>query len=424
MEIKKKEMSYQEFLNEPDKKYKKPRKRSFLLHFLIRILSIPELLKVKFKYEKIGMEKLDKKEPCIFLMNHSSFIDFKIAMKLLFPRKFNIVATDDGFVGKEWFMRTVGCIPTRKFSTDAALVRDMKYVVNKLNSSILIFPEASYSFDGTATHLPDQFGKFVKMFKIPVVMIKTEGAFLRKPLYNNLQIRKINVSAKMKYLLSKEDIENMSVDEVNNIINKEFDFDHFAYQKEHGIIVDEPFRADYLNRVLYKCPICGEEGYTEGKDTRLICHKCNNVWELTPEGNMENIDGEDTFKHIPDWYKWQRESVREELENGTYSMDLDVDICAMKNYTQIYKVGNGKLTHDKTGFTLVGCDGQINLHVPANTMYSLYSDYYWYNMGDIISITDGKINYYCFPKEKDVVSKARLATEELYKLIKQKKISN
>lgn len=424
MKIKKKEMTYQEFLSEPDKIYKKPRRRSLIMHLGINILSIPELLKVRFRYKKIGMKQLKRKEPCIFLMNHSSFIDFKIALKLLFPRRINIVATDDGFVGKEWFMRTVGCIPTKKFSTDVSLVRDMKYAVNELKSSILIFPEASYSFDGTATHLPDQFGKFIKMFKIPVVMIKTEGAFLRKPLYNNLQIRKIRVSATMKFLLSKDDIESLSTDELNDIINKEFDFDHFAYQKEHGIIIDEPFRADYLDRVLYKCPVCGMEGYTEGKNTKLICHNCNNVWELTPEGDMINAQGNNTFKHIPDWYKWERNSVRDEIINGSYFMNLDVDLYVMKNYIQIYKIGSGKLTHDVTGFTLVACDDQINLHIPAHTMYSLYSDYYWYNTGDVISITDGKVNYYCFPKEKDVVSKARLATEELYKLIKQKKISN
>ena len=71
------------------------------------------------------MDKLGRKEPCLYLMNHSSFIDLKIVATILYPRRFNIVMTSDGFVGKRWLMRSLGCIPTNKFVTDTALVRNM-----------------------------------------------------------------------------------------------------------------------------------------------------------------------------------------------------------------------------------------------------------------------------------------------------------
>ena len=44
------------------------------------------------------------------------------------------------------------------------------------------------------------------IFGAPVVMIRTYGAFARDPLYNNLQLRKVKVSARMEYLLSPEEI--------------------------------------------------------------------------------------------------------------------------------------------------------------------------------------------------------------------------
>lgn len=75
------------------------------------------------------MDKLDKDEPCLVLMNHSSFIDLKIAIRLLCTRPFHIICTSDGFVGKRWLMRSLGCIPARKFMTDVTLVRDMVYAV-------------------------------------------------------------------------------------------------------------------------------------------------------------------------------------------------------------------------------------------------------------------------------------------------------
>ena len=73
------------------------------------------------------------------------FIDLKIAARLLCTRPFHIVCTSDGFVGKRWLMRSIGCIPARKFMTDVTLVRDMVYAVRELRSSVLMFPEASYS---------------------------------------------------------------------------------------------------------------------------------------------------------------------------------------------------------------------------------------------------------------------------------------
>ena len=103
-----------------------------MFRLLLKIVSLPDLLATKFKYRKIGMERLGKNEPALFLMNHSSFIDLKIASSILFPRKFNFVCTSDGVVGKSLLMRFLGCIPTNKFIFDSRLVRDMIYAVKTL----------------------------------------------------------------------------------------------------------------------------------------------------------------------------------------------------------------------------------------------------------------------------------------------------
>ena len=218
-----------------------------------------------FHCEKVGMEQIKSDEPCLVLMNHSCFLDLKIAEAVLYPRPFNIVCTSDGFVGKEWLMRSVGCIPTRKFCSDTTLVRDMLYCVRTLKTSVLLYPEASYSFDGTATPLPESIGKCVKALNVPVVMIRTYGAFARDPLYNGLQKRRAKVSAQMQCLLSSDDVAELNVAGINERIFSAFRFDNFRWQEENGVSVSEPFRADGLNRVLYKCPHCFAEGKMEGK---------------------------------------------------------------------------------------------------------------------------------------------------------------
>ena len=50
--------------------------------------------------------------------------------------------------------------------------------------------------------------------------------------------------------------------------------------------------------------------------------------------------------------------------------------------------------------------------------HTLYADYYWYEIGDVIGIGNNEFSYFCFPGADVSVTKARLATEELYKLQK------
>ena len=218
MKIKVVDMTYEQALAQPPQVHKKPKKPSLLFRTVLRAASAPDLLATHFHCEKIGMAQIKSDEPCLVLMNHSCFLDLKIAEAVLYPRPFNIVCTSDGFVGKEWLMRSVGCIPTRKFCSDTTLVRDMLYCVRTLKTSVLLYPEASYSFDGTATPLPESIGKCVKALNVPVVMIRTYGAFARDPLYNGLQKRRTKVSAQMQCLLSSSDVAERNVAEINERI--------------------------------------------------------------------------------------------------------------------------------------------------------------------------------------------------------------
>lgn len=85
MKVKTVQMRYEDVLTLPKEKVFKPKKPSWLFRTLVKILSHGELKKCNFKVEKINMDKLGKKEPCLFLMNHSSFIDLKIASEILYP---------------------------------------------------------------------------------------------------------------------------------------------------------------------------------------------------------------------------------------------------------------------------------------------------------------------------------------------------
>ena len=422
MQVKNSTKSYESVVNMERPKRRKPKRPNIFFRTLLKAVSAPDLIATKFKVQKTGMEKLPKNTAALFLMNHSSFIDLEIAASILYPRPFNIVTTLDAFIGKDWLMRQIGCFPTRKFVTDIGLIKDINYCIKKKNTSVLMFPEAGYSFDGKATVLPDSLAQFIKRLGAPVVMIETFGAFHRKPLYNELKGRKIAVSAQMRYVLSPEDIERMSVSEIHGVIAEQFSFDAFRWQQNNGITVSEKNRADGLQRLLYKCPHCSSEGKTVGKGIYLECTACGKKWELTENGFMRAVDGETEFSHIPDWYEWERACVLRELDDKSYFFSEAVDIYMIVNTKGVFRVGDGRLEHTFEGFKLTGCEGQLNYTQKSVSLYTVNADFYWYKLGDVISIGNMDALYYCIPKDARIpVAKVRLATEEIYKKLKNKK---
>jgi len=416
MKIKTVKKSYDEVMALPRVEHKKPGKPWFLLSSLIRVLAVKDLMATKFSYTIEGADKLPK-GPCLILMNHSSFIDLKIVSKILYPKPYSIVCTTDGFVGKSWLMKRIGCIPTQKYVSDLNLIRDMKYALHKNKVSVLMYPEAGYSFDGCATAIPEKLGKLLKILKVPVVMITAYGAFARDPLYNGLQLRKVKVRATVKCLFTPKEIEEKSVEELDSVLKEAFTFDNFKWQYENKIEIREKFRADGLERILYKCSDCGAEGKMVGKGTELVCNACGKKHYLDVLGRLKAMEGKTRFPHIPDWYRWQRECVKEEILSGEYFLDTEVDIGMMVDYKALYMVGRGRLTHDpKRGFTLEGCDGKLKYEQKPLSSFGLCADYFWYEIGDMICIGNRDALYYCFPKKEGVVTKTRLAAEEIYKI--------
>ncbi len=421
MKIKTREKSFDYVDSLPEYKHLKPKKPNILFRTAVRVASMPDLIATRFSYKEIGMEKLGKKEPCLYLMNHSSFLDLKIASKILYPKPYNIVSTLDAFVGKRFLMHNIGCTPTTKFVTDVNLVRNMVHILRKQKNSVLMYPEAGYSFDGTSTLLPDSLGQCLKLLKVPVVMIRTYGAFSRDPLYNGLRLRKVKVTAEVEYVLSPEQIAEKSVDELNEIIRGQFSFDSFRWQQENRIRIKEKTRAEGLSRVLYKCPACESEYRMESHGTSIKCSECGKSYTLDEYGTLTADEGETEFPHIPDWFAWQRECVRREIETGEYGFELETDICMLVDSKALYSVGDGRLTHNAEGFHLTGCDGKIDYRQRPTASYSLNADYYWYEIGDMVSIGTQKRQYCCFPKAPSgTVTKMRLATEEMYKMAVKK----
>lgn len=401
----------------PEKQSKGYKNLAFVLCWLVSKLCI----RAGSTIEKVNMDGL--KPPYMVLSNHTQFADFLVSFRAVHPHRFNNVATLDGYVGMAKIMEKLGCACHRKFTTDISLVRSVHKVLHEYEDILYMYPEARYTNIGTTAIIPDVVAKLVKKNKVPVVTMIHNGNYLNAPFWDFRQYRKVPFHATMKQILTAEQIDKMSVEEINEVIQREMTYDDYKWQKENNIRITEDFRADGLNKVLYQCPHCMTEGKMLGKGIHLTCEACGKKWEMTELGEMKALDGKTEFSHIPDWYEWERANVRKELLDGTYKFEDTVHIHSLPGI-EFIDLGEGKVTHDlENGFVVTGNYNGHDFRIQRSTksLFTLHTEFLYKKLDktDNFDVSVKDDSFYCIPSKKDVVTKLMLATEEAYKILKE-----
>ena len=383
------------------------------LQRLIWLLSWFSLKKHKNTIVKKNMEGIQA--PYLLLANHNAFMDFKVASHALYPARANFVVAIDGFIGREWLMRLIGCICTRKFTTDIALVRQLIRVI-KRGDVAAIYPEARYSLCGTTAVLPDSLGKLAKLLDVPVVVLLCHGHHVNSPFYHLPDHGVKGTYAEMTCILQQEEVRNLSVSEINKRIRDSFWYDDYRWQYEHHIKITYPKRAEGLEKVLYQCPSCNTEYQMKSEGCMIRCEACGKRWQLNEDGTLSSLNGTTEFQFVPDWYEWEREQVRREVQNGSYQFLSPVHVDALPNAKGFVPLGKANLKHDMEGFTLDGVDQEYHVRILPSQIYSCHIEYdYLGKHGDCIDLNTSKDTLYIYPEIKDFsVTKIALATEEIY----------
>ena len=394
-------------------------RQPILIVWLIWILSKIALLGKKYKVEKINMEGL--RPPYMVLSNHMYFIDFELAAMVTTPHRVNNVVNLDGYYRRPWLMELIGAIGTRKFTMDLHLIKSINRVL-KRGDVLCMYPEARYSPCGTLSYIPDSVGKLIRMNKVPVVAIVHHGNHLHSPFWNFRKKRKVPLHTTATQILTAEQAATLSVEEINSIVRKALWYDDYRYQKENGIRITESYRAEGLHKVLYQCPHCMTESGMSSKGTELFCTECGKRWNLNEDGTLSALEGETEFSHVPDWFEWEREQVKKQVEEGTYRFEDDVDVYSQPRCWRFMHLGAAHLTHDaKNGFVLEGFYRGKPYRIQrqplqTNSLHIEY-DYCYIKPYDCVDVSTEKDSFFCYPvNAKNVVTKMAFATEAIYQL--------
>ena len=396
---------------------KYPIRQPIYLTWLIWVLSQMMLLGKEKKVECIGME--DLKPPYMILSNHLSFVDFELVALGTYPQRMNNVVNIDGYYLRPWLMEWIGSIGTRKFTSDIHLIKSIRKVLSR-GDVLTMYPEARYSPCGTTSYLPESLGMLIKRCKVPIVVALQRGNHLHQPAWNVKNNRKVPLYTTIKLVLTVEDIERMSAEEINEFIKKEMTYDEYKYQKDNGILITEPKRAEGLHKVLYQCPHCMTESKMNSEGAEIYCEECGKRWTLNEDGTLSANEGETEFAHVPDWFNWEKEQVRAQIEAGEYSFEDDVEIYSQPGCYSFPYLGKGTLTHnDKDGFVVRGNyrGEDFCIHRTPIQTNGLHVEYDFGKIKphkDCVDVSTENDSFYCYPTKKNVITKLAFATEIIY----------
>lgn len=377
------------------------------------------LLPVGGHVQKVNCEGLEP--PYLVLQNHASFVDFPMAARAMYPNSSGWVISIEEFIGREWLLRSIGGIYKRKFTSDLTVVKHILTMLTKMNCSVTMFPEARYSFAGVNEQIDKALGKLAKKAKCPVVVYIQHGNFLRSPQWCKKPYRKVPVDGEFRQIVTREEVETLSAAEIQHRIEDAFHYDDYQWQYDNRIEIDSPYRAHHIHRILYQCPHCGTEFAMNSDHTQLWCEHCGTRWEMDLLGRLHCLNAEDRFQHVPDWYNWERENVRQEVLEGRYAFEDTVRLERIVSARTGFEVlGTVKLTHGRDGFRMEGTldSGEpFEFHRSTASMMSCHIEYDFKGRGDAIDLATLHDTYFVFPQTAhNVLTKLHFATEELHKV--------
>lgn len=277
--------------------------------FKLFIVVIKHYMKRKFNYsyEKV----VPVCHSYIVLANHTTNYD-PLMVGLSFPKLLYYVASDHIFCWgllSKLIVFLVSPIPRLKASSE---IQTVKQIFNRLKkgANVCIFAEGNRSFIGETGEIPDSTGKLIKRSGAGLITYRLDGGYFSNPRWGRT-LRKGLMKGRKVREYSLEEINTMTVDELNTTIRKDLYVNAYDEQKNHLIAYNGDKLAENLETALYLCPCCGGVSTLKSEDDKFYC-TCGINLRYTHHGDFVSQDNPSPFESVLDWSKWQSLKIVEQ----------------------------------------------------------------------------------------------------------------
>lgn len=322
-----------------------------------------------------------RKEPYLMLSNHTFLFDvIHVPMRFRIPPF--IVASRTLFTKQPTkFLLThiAHCIPKSKGASDTRTARGLIGAVKK-GYPVLIFPEGNTTFHGDTKYIEYSTMKLAKKLKVDVITCNVKGGYLSKPRWATSKRKNRRIELNYEIAIHKEELPNLSVDEISKIINEKLYNNDYEYQSNKMIKRPGKKLAEGLENILYICTECNSVNTLLTKGNNITCSHCNTIGTMNEYGLISGFK----YDNPVEWDKWQRE-LKEILYNAV--LDTSGKLFTIK-FEDDSEEELGIITiHYELG--ILSFTGDVNLNLKIKDMYNpvitlrrdfsfTYNDIYYY----------------------------------------------
>lgn len=333
---------------------------------------------VRFKRNGFNVPK----GPCLFLSNHLSNWDGIYLNLMFFNRIIHFIVHEELFKNKMLaFLCThlAGEIRrgmNEKDISDVLAVRKLA----KEGRNIGLYPEGDIDMFGRTLPIAPSVAKLAKMLKLPVVVLRIEGAVIRTSRWAKYA-RHSHLTYSIKDIISLDDVNSLSVDELFERIDNKIRGNDYEYQEK---MMYKQWRgkdrAMWLELGLFWCPKCHKFETLSSKGNKVFCKNCDFIARYNRYGFLEEVNYPIPNKSLPLWDDIQMEYLHkyiDECKDEIIFEAKDLDFYKVKQIEYFNKplgVGTLRIYKDKIGILLENSEEQYIYYKDMVKIYLQHKD--------------------------------------------------
>ncbi len=302
-------------------------------------------LKLLFDYR---CEKVPKmKENYIVLSNHVSDYD-PLFVAASFRKQMYFVASEH-IARWGWLFKLidffVAPIIRYKGTVAASTALDILKKI-KGGSNVCIFAEGTRTWDGVSAIVLPSTAKLIKKAGCGLVTYKIIGGYFASPMWSGASVRKGPVSGGPVNIYTKEQIAEMTNEEIYEIIQRDLYEDAYARQLKDPKKYRGKNLAKNMENLLFICPCCGKKDTFHSYGSTVECKECGLLFTYDEYGMFHGAP----FQTVKELSDWQKEQTIFDIQNGVVYTAEEAVLLTIKDHKESF-VAKGKLSFSKEGLS-------------------------------------------------------------------------
>ncbi|MBO4688669.1 MAG: 1-acyl-sn-glycerol-3-phosphate acyltransferase [Clostridiales bacterium] len=285
--------------------------------------------------------------PLVIVGNHPSSIDPIIMATTVRGRPINFVAGTFLFRNKIFahIITKGGCIPKAQFRNDMRTVRAMFRVLSR-GGVLGIFPEATRMVDGHSIPFDSGLASLIKKNGAAVAILRSHGAYMTWPRWSENSWRKGRITAEYVHVITKEEVAEMSVQEIHQVMLEHLDYNEYEYFRSHPQVFRSKDPLCGIENVACICPRCRSMNAMRAENGKILrCVKCGNTVNVDKYGFFTPSGEEDKcFPDLHEWNRWEQTIYEESISSPDFVLTEKVTLFQPLDEFLYAKVGEGVLT--------------------------------------------------------------------------------